>query len=443
MGGKILIVDDDPDLRRIIRGFFERNKFEVLDVGTCQAALDSVRIFKPDAILLDHSLPDGDSLPLVQKMKAIRPDAPIIMLTAHGSIDLAVQAMKEGAEHFFTKPAKLEAVREVLERAMDRIRVKGVVEERWPFLGNSPGIRRLEEIARRSAASNRAVLIQGETGTGKGVLANWLHKNSPRAKEPFVDVNCAGLSRELLESELFGYEKGAFTGAVSSKPGLMEAAHGGSIFLDEIGDSDLQVQAKLLKAIEEKRLRRLGDLRERTVDIRVIAATHHDLRKAVAENKFRSDLFFRLSVIELAIPPLRERPSDIPAVAEHVLRGLTRDSHQSEIRLSPEALRDLEQYSWPGNIRELRNVLDRALLICESDVIESEDLLLHPNSRPSRDTIEPNTTESGDSVAEVERQHILRILSEEGGHLGRAAKRLGVPRSSFYKKVKKLGIEPS
>ena len=431
MRGKILVVDDDLSLRRIIRGFFEKNSFEVLDVGSCQEALNAARVFKPDAILLDYSLPDGETLPLLQKIKTVRPDAAIIMLTGHGSIDLAVQAMKEGAEHFFAKPAKLEAVREVLERAMERIRTKPIVDERWPFLGESPAIHRLEDLARRSAASDRPVLILGETGTGKGVLATWLHKNGPRGKEPFVDLNCAGLSRDLLESELFGFEKGAFTGAMATKPGLMEAAHRGSIFLDEIGDSDLQVQAKLLKAIEEKRLRRLGDLRDRTVDVRLIAATHHDLRKAVADQKFRSDLFFRISVIELMVPALRERVTDIPVIAERLISGLAPETGRANVRLSAGALQALQGYSWPGNIRELRNVLDRALLITDGEAIEAQDLMIQEDRQQAAD----------DTVAEVERQHILRILSEEGGNIPRAAKRLGVPRSSLYKIAKKLGAD--
>jgi DNA-binding NtrC family response regulator len=429
--GKILVVDDDLQLRRVIRGFFEKNSFEVLDVGTCQEALDATRVFKPDAILLDYSLPDGETLPLLQKIKAAKPDAPIIMLTGHGSIDLAVQAMKEGAENFFAKPAKLEAVKEALERALDRIRSKPIVEERWPFLGESPAIRRLEDLAKRSAGSDRPVLIQGETGSGKGVLANWLHRNGPRAKEPFVDLNCAGLSRELLESELFGFEKGAFTGAITSKPGLMEAANRGSIFLDEIGDSDLQVQAKLLKALEEKRLRRLGDLKDRTVDVRLIAATHHDLRKAVSEQRFRSDLFFRISVIELVVPSLRERASDIPLIAERLLTTLASEIGRGDVRLTPGALQMLQNYSWPGNVRELRNVLDRALLISDGDTIEAQDLLIQEDRQQAAD----------DTVAEVERQHILRILSEEGGNIPRAAKRLGIPRSSLYKIAKKLGVD--
>jgi transcriptional regulator with PAS, ATPase and Fis domain len=274
-------------------------------------------------------------------------------------------------------------------------------------------------------------LIQGETGSGKGVLANWLHKNGPRAKEPFVDLNCAGLSRELLESELFGFEKGAFTGAVLSKPGLMEAANGGSIFMDEIGDADLQVQAKLLKAIEEKRLRRLGDLKDRTVDIRLIAATHHDLRKAVSEQRFRNDLFFRISVIELVVPSLRERASDILVIAEHLLTTLASETGRGNVSLSASALQMLQNYSWPGNIRELRNVLDRALLISDGDTIEAQDLLIQEDRQQAAD----------DTVAEVERQHILRILSEEGGNIPRAAKRLGIPRSSLYKIAKKLGVD--
>jgi DNA-binding NtrC family response regulator len=300
-------------------------------------------------------------------------------------------------------------------------------------------MRRLQREAQVVLEANSPVLLLGETGAGKGVLARWLHRHGRRAGEPFVDLNCAGLSRELLESELFGHERGAFTGAVASKVGLLEAAHRGTLFLDEIGDMDLAIQARLLKVLEEQRFRRVGDVRERRVDIRLISATHHDIEELVRQEKFREDLFYRIGAIPLRVPPLRERREDIVPLAQEMLARLGNDLGRTGTRLSQSACDALINHEWPGNIRELRNVLERALLLARGPVIEAGMLSLETELRteasPS-DGVSPDL-----SLEEVERQHIERVLKHEGGHVERAAVRLGISRSTLYQKIKRYHLQ--
>jgi len=325
---RILLIDDEPAVRFGLRDFLETQGFEPHEADSCRQALDVFATVRPDAAVLDFRLSDGDALGLLPRLRELDPDVPVIVLTAHGSIDLAVQAMKEGAEHFLTKPIELPALLLILQRLLAARRARrrqlaGSAREHRahvdPFLGSSPVIRELERQARKVCAVESPILIQGETGTGKGVLAAWLHRHGPRAEEAFLDLNCAGLSRELLESELFGHEKGAFTGAAARKPGLFELADGGSVFLDEIGDMDPLVQSKLLKVVEEQRFRALGAVRERHVEIRLIAATHADLSELVREGRFRSDLYFRISALPLMVPALRDRGDDVILLANSML----------------------------------------------------------------------------------------------------------------------------
>jgi DNA-binding NtrC family response regulator len=441
---RILIVDDEAGIRFGIRDFLETNGYEVAEAESCQTAREVFRAFQPDAAIVDHLLPDGNALDLLPLLKEIDPDVPLVVLTGHGSIDLAVRAVKEGAEQFLTKPVELPALAVILKRALEnqRNRKKQLArvsrqsrEVIDPFLGTSASIRALARQAESVAAADSPVLIQGETGTGKGVLAAWLHARGPRADEAFVDLNCSGLSRELLETELFGHEKGAFTGAIASKVGLLEVAHRGTVFLDEIGDLDAQVQPKLLKVLEEKRFYRLGDVRERQVDVRLIAATHRDLGILVQEERFRKDLYFRISTIPLRVPPLRERREDIQLLAQRLLEACAADLARGSVSLSAEAAQALQEHSWPGNIRELRNVLERAALLSGRSILERKDLLFDLPTPADRWTSDASLT-----LLEVERDYIERVLREEGGRVERAAVRLGVPRSSLYQKIKKHGI---
>lgn len=440
---RILIVDDEDSIRFGMRGFLESRGYGVVDADSCQRARELFQASPPDVAVIDYRLHDGSALDLLRDFRRLEPDVPVIVLTAYGSIDLAVQAIKEGAEQFLTKPIEMPALHAILKRLLDnrrlqrqqRIVVTREQRERIdPLFGESPAIRALAEQVDKVMGSDSPILILGETGTGKSLLAKWLHLHGPRADEPFVDLNCAGLSPDFLETELFGHEKGAFTGATASKPGILEIADGGTVFLDEIGDVDPRVQPKLLKVLEEQCFRRLGAVREREVDIRLIAATHQDLAGKVKERTFRSDLYFRISSIPLSMPALRERKEDIPALARTLLARLA-DAPGRSVRLGEDAEQALCGYAWPGNIRELRNVLERAVLLRNGDTIARRDLRFE--STPLQDV---QVGDTGLTLQQVERQHIERVLREVGGKVEQAALRLGIPRSTLYQKIKVHGI---
>jgi DNA-binding NtrC family response regulator len=441
----VLIVDDESGVRFGLRDFLEAKGFLVDEAANCKAAEAMFRSRRPDLAVLDYSLPDGNALELMPRLKELDESVPVVILTGHGTIDLAVRAVKEGAEHFLTKPVELPALLVILQRLLDGRRVQkraaagGRREARQgtdPFAVPSAAMRALAMEAERIGRSDSPVLILGETGVGKGVLARWLHERGPRADEAFVDLNCASLSRELLETELFGHEKGAFTGAVAAKEGLLDVAHRGTLFLDEIGDVDAAVQPKLLKVLEEGRFRRLGDVRDREVDVRLIAATHQDLGLAVRDKKFRSDLYFRISALPLFIPPLRERTEDIPVLARLLLERIAAEVGRPDLELTDDAAAALQAYRWPGNTRELRNVLERAAILGQGEALTSADLRFSAPVEAAGDA----SGRADGTLEEVERRHIERVLAEEGGHVERAARRLGVPRSSLYEKVKRLGI---
>ncbi len=442
----IVVVEDNVLLRENVRDYLSDRGCKVLECGTLLEAEALVRGESPDAVIADYLLPDGNALELLPRLRSVAPSTPVVLLTGHASIDLAVRAMKEGAEHFLTKPLELSALWVVVERILDNARIRrndratlargrrGVD----PFFGVSPSIRRLEEEARIVAGAHSPVLIQGETGAGKGVLARWIHEHSPRAREPFVDLNCAGLAKEFLESELFGHERGAFTGAVSMKQGLFETAHRGTMFLDEIGDVDLQVQPKLLKVLEEQRFRRMGDTRDRSVNVRLIAATHQNLLDAQGGRRFRDDLYFRISTIRLVIPPLRERPDDIVPLSNQFLPRFAAELGRGEMALDKHAEAALRRYSWPGNIRELRNVMERAVLLAKSTTLTERDLAFESRAAgggaPDFDDL---------TLEQIEKLAVERALTLERGRVERAAARLGIARSSLYHRIQKFAIDLS
>lgn len=445
VGGRVLLIEDDAGARFGISNFLEAHDYEVVSAESCREGLELFKSARPDVVMHDYMLPDGNAIDYLPRLREIDAGTPIIILTGLGTIELAVRAIKEGAEQFLTKPVELPSLLATLQHTIKpqqprnrppaprTVAPPGVLN---PFMGTSPAIRLLEEHAHRVLDIHSPVLIQGETGTGKGVLAAWLHHNGPRSKEPFVDMNCAAFSRELLETELFGHEKGAFTGAIASKPGLFEVAHRGTVFLDEIGDMDPQIQPKLLKVLEEKRFRRLGEVRDRTVDIRLIAASHHRLSALVSQKKFRSDLYFRVSAIPVTVPALRDRAEDIPILARHLLERIAAGTGWGAVKLSEEAEHKLLRYNWPGNIRELRNVLERAVLLREGNILNRLDLLFESG---------PATSESGEDWAnltllQLEQRYIAKVLQEEMGNVDRVAQRLNIPRSSLYQKIKKHQI---
>ena len=442
---RLLLVDDEPAVRLPLERFFTGTGFEVVTAGSVAEALESYRSFPPDVVLLDYALPDGDGLGLLRQLRSVDDSIPAILLTAHGSIDLAVQAVKEGAENFLTKPVELPALLLMVERLVEnrRLRHRSAAERRRevrdapdPFMGESPVVRRLAEQAARVAAAPTPVLILGETGSGKGVLARWLHEHSPRAQQSFVDLNCAGLSRDLLESELFGHQKGAFTGAVAAKPGLMEMANRGTLFLDEMGDVDLLVQGKLLKALEDMRFRRLGEVQDRRVDVRLLAATHRDLDALVREEKFREDLYYRVRGVELRVPPLRERGRDVILLARRFLERIATDLGRAGVRLSESAEQALLSHAWPGNVRELRNVLEHAALLSPRTTLVAEDFVEVLRS-PRAPGAAPGVSMTLD---EAERRHVEQVLRQEGWVVQRAAEVLGLSRTSLYERIRRYGI---
>jgi DNA-binding NtrC family response regulator len=449
---RVLLVDDEPSVRAPIRRFLERHGYEVVEAPTVASGEASFRDQRQDLAVLDYSLPDGDALELIPRLKAIDPDVPLIVLTGHGSIDLAVRAIKEGAQNFLTKPPELQALVTLIERTLENQRTRrrdsaarrGSAGERGapdPFLGSTAAVRALQAEAQLAVAADSPVLVMGETGSGKGVLARWLHAHGGRCEEAFVDVNCAGLSRELLESELFGHVRGAFTGAVNDKKGLFDVAHRGTLFLDEIGDMDLALQPKLLKVLEEKRFRRLGDHAERSADVRLVVATNHELAGLVREKKFRADLYYRINTLVLRVPPLRERVDDIPILAADLLRRLAKDMGRAELAAAPDALDALAGHPWPGNVRELRNVLERAILAAPGRQLERRHLrfdVAGPAPSDDGEAASPYST-----LAEVERRHIVRVLENEKGQVVAAAERLGIPRSTLYQRLKELAIAPT
>jgi DNA-binding NtrC family response regulator len=447
---RLLLVEDDRAVRDPVRRMFESERWLVEEADGVEAARRAFDRLRPDAVLLDYSLPDGTALDLLPAFKRQEPDVPVLILTGRGEIELAVATIKAGADQFLTKPVELAVLRDRVERTLEdrrsarRERADSRREGRGeldPFVGDSAAVRALEREARVAAEAASPALLLGETGSGKGVLARWLHASGHRSREAFVDLNCAGLSRELLDSELFGHLRGAFTGAVQAKAGLFEIADRGTIFLDEIGDIEIGLQPKILKVVEDQRFRRLGDTAERRVDVRLLAATHRDLHAAVRAGTFRADLFYRLNTLVLRLPPLRERPADLPALAEAILGRLRRETGRG-FELDPDAAAALARYSWPGNIRELRNVLERAVLFAPEGRI-TPDLLRFQGVTTDDEPVAGAPGDLSLRLAEVERRHIERVLARERGQVDRAAERLGIPRSTLYQRLKEYGLSPA
>ena len=439
----VLLVEDDSAVRHGIAAYLRANGLAVDEAETCQQAMERFRAVIHDVVVADYSLPDGTSLDILPQVKKLAEATPFVILTAHGSIDLAVRAIKDGAEQFLTKPVESKALLVLVRRLLQqqRLRKRQEIVARTqpglldPFVGRSLQIRQLEERARLMLDWDSPLLILGETGSGKGVLARWIHANGPRREEAFVNLNCAGLTRELFESELFGHERGAFTGAVNPKPGLLEVGHRGIVFLDEIGDMDPAIQPKLLKALEEKTFRRLGDVRDRHVDIRLVASTNLDLEEAVRSKRFRDDLYYRISTLTLRIPSLRERPDDVLVLGRSILASVCGRIGRAVPDLTPDAEEVLRRYPWPGNIRELANVLERSMILIKGDTLDAAGLGLE-TAMPAP------PPEDGQllTMREMERQHVERVLARTGGNVTEAAEILGIARRTLYDRMKRLGL---
>jgi DNA-binding NtrC family response regulator len=444
---KILIIDDQPSVRFGLRSLLEGEGYRVFEAATGEQALAVLTENAPQLILLDLRLPDVDGLELLPRIKAIDDDAPVIILTAHGTIETAIRALKDGAENFLTKPFDGDSLLILIAKILEQSRARrerllvGLAEERVAaeyFVGQSHAITRLHHTIERLAASDTTVLLQGETGTGKGMVAHLIHRLSGRQEKPFVTINCAGLSRELLESELFGYERGAFTGAQTNKPGLMELAHEGSFFFDEITEMEPSIQAKVLNVMEQKRFRRVGGVQEKEVDVRIIAATNRSLQGEVKRGRFREDLYYRLSVMPITLPPLRERREDVLPLAAHFVAQFNHKLNRRVQGLTPKAETLLMSYNWPGNIRELRNVIERAIILCAGDRIHASDLPLSGQEIPE------STSENGEqflSLDELERLHIQQVFAATGRNLSRTAEILGITRTTLYNKIRKYNLD--
>ncbi|MFI5402980.1 MAG: sigma-54-dependent transcriptional regulator [Planctomycetota bacterium] len=446
-GARLLIAEDDPGAGEALRSAFADAGYEVLLASTGAEARAAFAEGPWDAVLTDIVMPDVDGLTLLREF-VVAPEAPpVIVMTAYGSIERAVQAMKDGAHDFLEKPLDLNALRAAVQGVLQRkqgeaaeggARARFRSAERKALLpGSSPLMARSIEQARRVARTNATVLITGESGSGKELVARMIHTESLRVRAPFVAVNCAGLTESIIESELFGHVKGAFTGAVRAKKGKLELAHGGTLFLDEIGEIPPNVQVKLLRVLQEREVEPVGGEEAIPIDVRLIGATHRDLDALVKAGKFREDLYYRIKVIVLRLPALRERPEDIPELADHFRKIANERNRRKVSGLSPAALDRLRSYAWPGNVRELENVIEQAVVLCRSDVVDVGDLPEEiTGDRGPKDVLRIPV---GNTLAEAEKEMILETLRKANGNKTQAAKMLGIGVRTLYRKLEEYG----
>jgi nitrogen regulation protein NR(I) len=459
----VLIVDDELNIRRVLAAMLKRDGYEVTAAADGEQALAVMARTPVQVVVTDLVMPRLDGLSLLRRVAADYPDVPVIVITAHGTVDSAVAALKAGAFDYITKPFAQDELKKVIAKAaraneIERQNVHGpsAEGEKPPLVGQSPAMRQVYEVVGKVADSPSTVLVTGESGTGKELVAQALHRGSSRRDKPLIKVNCAAIPKDLVESELFGYEKGAFTGAVGSKPGRFELADGGTLFLDEIGEIPLEMQVKLLRALQESEFERVGGIKTIRVDVRLITATNRDLKALIAAGRFREDLFYRLNVVPIALPPLRDRKEDVPLLVQHFIEKYDRRLGKKVERVDEEAMQLLMRYPWPGNIRELENLVERSVLFADGPVISAAQL---PDSLREKAPGPPVpiaavgplgaiAAPSGASMkeivrqaqAELERELITRALEETGGNVTRAAKRLQISRKSLQIKMKELGL---
>ncbi|AKU96913.1 Response regulator of zinc sigma-54-dependent two-component system [Labilithrix luteola] len=461
---QVLIVDDEPNLRKILAAQLSRDGYDVLLAEDGEQGLAVLREHHIDLVVTDLKMPKVDGMTLLREALREAPELPIIMITAHGTVDTAVEALKLGAFDYLTKPFDKDEVRQIVSKALKTRQLaeeeatsapKDVPGARFGIIGQSPGLTDLYAVLERVADSPTTVLITGESGTGKELVARALHDHSSRRGKPFIKVNCAAIPKELIESELFGYERGAFTGAVSSKPGRFELANGGTLFLDEIGEIPVEMQVKLLRALQESEFERVGGIKTIRVDVRLVAATNRDLKKLIAQSAFREDLFYRLNVVSIRLPALRERATDIPLLVDHFLTKFNDRLKKHVAGVEPEALDLLSAYGWPGNIRELENVMERAVLFCDAQKLRVEDLpvelrgvsgsMLPP---PDAAQIDMNDLPAEGGLKEhvkvamsrLERDLVSRALKQTNGNVTHAARLLKISRKGLQLKMKELGL---
>jgi DNA-binding NtrC family response regulator len=444
---RLLIVDDDDLLRQALAKRFERQGLAVTVAANGAEAIARAEAARHDVALLDLHLPDMSGIDVLARLKEIQPELEALMLTAHGSIETAIQAMRRGAYDYLTKPVNPAELEIHIQKAFEKVQlhrrerqrreVLAYESERYRLVGSSPALRRVVQLIEKVAPTDATVLVRGASGTGKELVARALHGNSPRRERPLVTINCAALQETLLESELFGHEKGAFTGAVAAKQGLIEVAEGGTLFIDEIAEMAPGLQAKLLRVLENGQYRRVGSTQEAHADVRVVAATNKDLEEEQKAGRFREDLYYRLNVVTVKLPLLRERPEDLPDLVEHFLKS--RQIGPRPFRLQPEAVEALRRYDWPGNVRELANVLERAQILAEGDSITLDDL---PENIAEFGGPGGSAASGGNpqNLREVERRHVVSVLRAEKGNKVHAARALGISRRALYRLVRKYHL---
>jgi DNA-binding NtrC family response regulator len=443
----ILVVDDDPDIREVLRDRLESLGYRVLAASGGEEGLELLEKQSPQMVLLDIEMPGMQGLEVLKEIRRREIDVTVVMMTAYGTIERAVQAMKEGAYDFVPKPFEPDHIALVVQKALERERLKrgveilsGEAEERYRLIvGKSARMKQAIDSATKAAASRSTVLLLGESGTGKEIFARAIHNWGDRKGKPFIAINCVGLSRELLESELFGHEKGAFTGAHQIKKGKMELGHGGTVFLDEAGDISSELQTKLLRFLQEREFERVGGIKPIQVDVRIVAATNRDLDSAIRDGKFREDLYYRLNVIPITLPPLRERPEDIPELAHFFMKRFSSETKKPFTEIGPEAEEKLVRYRWPGNVRELANVIERAVVLGQGPKIALHDL--PPRIVGAELTAPADNLSYRDHLEASKKQLILRALRDSQGNQAAAAKTLGLHRTHLARLMKSLHIE--
>lgn len=449
---KALIIDDEPDIRELLELTLNRMDIEADTAGSIAQATALIRGQKYSLCLTDMRLPDGDGLDFVKLMQAKHPDVPIAVITAHGNMDTAIEAMKAGAFDFVSKPVDLTVLRKLVAAAVQTSQFEPKSTTRTNIIGRSKPIRELEVSIKKLARSQAPVYISGESGSGKELVARSIHDLGPRRNAPFIPVNCGAIPSELMESEFFGHKKGSFTGAHQDKQGLFQAAEGGTLFLDEVADLPLDMQVKLLRAIQEKAIRPVGAAGEIKTDVRILCATHKNLATEVDEGHFRQDLYYRLNVIQLNVPPLRERKEDVPMLATHLLAKLAAEVGMAAPEISEESMEHLSNYTFPGNVRELENILERAFTLCEGNLIKPNDLQLHgsqdaPQIKSNTDSKLDHYTRCAehasldDYLSEIEKDIILSGLEAVRWNKTMAAKELGITFRSLRYRLQKLGLD--